>query len=187
MSMARASGTMNGMKIIQVGIMTVALGLLSGCWYGSYPIPQPPVTKTRACTGNDFSPPFVQLSRNKAKVGDTILLLATTTVNPIPNPVYDSTQNTYIQVDPATCPKLKLLRFLIGETVVGEVNAEPYRLSVTLKAGEKGIPASSAANAGTTVDVTVNAQAVYSDDKTSQVQPGFGPAPTSSFLSIEYP
>jgi hypothetical protein len=178
---------MDGMKII---IMMVALGLLSGCWYGSFPSPPPiPVTKTRACTGSDFNPPFVQLSRNKAKVGDTILLLATTTVNPIPNPNYDSAQNAYIQIDPATCPKLKLLRFLIGETVVGEVGADPYRLSLTLKAGEKGIPASSAANAGTTVDVTVSAQAVYSDDKTSQVQvqPGYGPGQPSSFLSIDYP
>jgi hypothetical protein len=178
---------MNGMKITHVGIMVVALGLLSGCWYGSYPgPPQPPVTKTRACTGSDFSPPFVQLSRNKAKVGDTILLLATMPVA-TPQPVYDSAQNTYTQVDPATCPKVKLVRFLIGETVIGEVNAEPYRLSFTLKAGEKGIPASSAGNAGTTVDVTVNAITVYSDDKTSQVQPGYGPTPISTFLSVEYP
>ncbi len=178
---------MNGMKITHVGTMIVALGLLSGCWYGSYPgPPQPPVTKTRACTGNDFPPPFLQLSRNKAKLGDTILMLP---VMPsiVPQPVYEASQNTYTQIDSATCPKVKLVRFLIGDTVVGEVSAEPYRLSLTLKAGEKGIPASAAGNAGTTVDVTVNAITVYGDDKTSQVQPGFGPGQPSSFLSIEYP
>jgi hypothetical protein len=178
---------MNGMKITHVGIMIVALGLLSGCWYGSYPgPPQPPVTKIRACTGNDFSPPFVQLSRNKAKIGDTILLLSTTG-NAVPEPIYDSTQNTYTQIDPTTCPKVKLVRFLIGETVIGEVNAEPYRLSFTLKAGEKGIPASSASNIGTTVDVVVNVQTLYSDDKLSKPFVGYGPGPTSNFLSIEYP
>jgi hypothetical protein len=178
---------MNGMKITHVGIMIVALGLLSGCWYGSYPgPPQPPVTKTRACTGSDFSPPLLQLSRNKAKVGDTVLLIATTSPAQ-PQPIFDSAQNAYIQPDLSTCPKVKLVRFLIGETVIGEVNAEPYRLSFTLKAGEKGIPASVSSNAGTTVDVTINSQTVYSDDKISQIQPGYGPGQPSNFLSIEYP
>jgi hypothetical protein len=187
MFQARASSTMNGMKIIHAGIMITALGLLSGCWYGSYPgPPQPPAIKTRACTGNDFVPPQLQLSRSKAKIGDTVLLLATT--GPAqPQQTYDPAQNTYIQPDPSTCPKVRLVRFLIGDTVVGEVNAEPYRLSLALKAGEKGIPASAASNAGTTVDVTVNAITVYTDDKSSQVQPGFGPGQPSSFLSIEYP
>jgi hypothetical protein len=178
---------MNSMKVTHVGIMIVALGLLSGCWYGSYPgPPQPPVTKTRACTGNDFGPPFVQLSRNKAKIGDTILLIATIG-NVFPEPMYDSTQNTYTQIDPATCPKVKLVRFLIGDTVIGEVSSEPYRLPLALKAGEKGIPASSASNAGTTVDVVVNVQTQYSDDKLSKPFAGYGPGPNSNFLSIEYP
>jgi hypothetical protein len=177
---------MDSMKITHVGTMIVALGLLSGCWYGSYPMPQPPITKTRACTGSDFSPPFVQLSRNKAKIGDTILFLSAMS-GFAPQPAYDAVQNTYTQIDPATCPKIKLVRFLIGETIIGEVNAEPYRLSFTLKAGEKGIPASNASNTGTTVDVTVNAITVYSDDKTSQAQPGYGPLQPSTFLSVEYP
>jgi hypothetical protein len=177
---------MNGMKITHAGIMIVALGLLSGCWYGSYPIPPQPTNKTRACTGSDFSPPFVQLSRNKAKVGDTILLLATTGTA-VPQPIYDSAQNTLTQIDPATCPKVKLVRFLIGATVIGEVSSEPYQLSLALKAGEKGIPASSAINAGTTVDVVVNVQTLYSDDKLGQSYTGYGPGPTSNFLSIEYP
>jgi hypothetical protein len=166
--------------------MIAALGLLSGCWYGTYPVPQPPVVKTRACTGNDFFPPVLQLSRNKAKIGDTVLLLAATSPAQ-PQQTYDAAQNTYIQPDLSTCPKVKLVRFLIAETVIGEVSSEPYRLSLTLKAGEKGVPASVAGNAGTTVDVNINALTVYSDDKSSQVQPGYGPGQPSSFLSIEYP
>lgn len=173
------------MKITHVGIMIVALGLLSGCWYGSYPVPQPPISKTRACTGNDFGPAIVQPSRNKAKVGDTILLVAATgSFNPIQT--YDSAQNTYTQPDVSTCPKIKLVRFLIAETVVGELSAEPYRLSVTLKAGEKGIPAASASNAGTTVDMPLSGQVVYSDDKTGQSSL-VGGLPLPAFLSIDYP
>jgi hypothetical protein len=179
---------MNGMKMIPVTLVLATLGLLTSCPYYPYipPTPQPPAIKTRACTGSDFNPPFLQLSRNKAKVGDTILLLPMMP-GVVPQPVFDASQNTYTQIDSATCPKVKLVRFLIGETVIGEVSTEPYRLSFTLKAGEKGIPASSTSNAGTTVDVTVNAITVYSDDKTSQVQPGYGPGQPSSFISIEYP
>jgi hypothetical protein len=178
---------MNSMKMIPVTLALTTLGLLTSCPYYPYiPQPSPPISKTRACTGSDFSPPLLQLSRNKAKVGDTVLLLATTNFIQ-PQPTFDSTQNVYIQPDLSTCPKVKLVRFLVGDTVVGEVNAEPYRLSLALKAGEKGIPASAASNAGTTVDVTVNAITVYTDDKSSQVQPGFGPGQPSSFLSIEYP
>jgi hypothetical protein len=176
------------MKMIPVALALATLGLLTSCPYYPYipPTPTPPVNKTRVCTGSDFLPPFLQLSRNRAKVGDTILMLASMGTA-IPQPVYDSAQNTYTQIDPATCPEVKLVRFLIGETVIGEVNSEPYRLSFTLKAGEKGIPASSANIAGTTVDVIVSVQTLYSDDKFGQSYTGYGPGPTSTFLSIEYP
>ena len=166
--------------------MIVAFGLLSGCWYGSYPIPQQPTVKTRACGGNDFFPPILQLSRNKAKIGDSIVMVG------IPSSInlsqtYDSAQNVYVQPDLSTCPKVKLVRFLVGDVAVGEVTAEPYRLPFTLKAGEKGIPASSAGNAGTTVDVAVTAQTVYADDKISQFPQQYGPNPVGNFLSVEYP
>jgi hypothetical protein len=179
---------MNGMKMIPVALALVTLGSLTSCPYYPYipPNPTPPVNKTRACTGSDFAPPFVQLSRNKAKVGDTVLMAS------IPGPLqqpqnFDLTQNTYTQIDPATCPKIKLIRLLIGDAVIGEIGSEPYRLSFTLKAGEKGIPASNASNAGTTVDVPINAQTVYADDKTSQYRAEFGSPPFSNFLSIDYP
>ena len=166
--------------------MIVAFGLLSGCWYGSYPIPPQPTVKTRPCTGNDFLPPVLQHSRNKDKIGDSIVLVGIQN-NTNPNQTYDSAQNVYVQPDLSTCPKVKLVRFLVGDVAVGEVTAEPYRLPFTLKAGEKGIPASSAGNAGTTVDVAVTAQTVYTDDKISQFPQQYGPSPVASFFSVEYP
>ena len=174
------------MKTPHVGLVIVALGLLSGCWYGFPTPPPPPITKIRPCTGNDFLSPFVQASRNKVKIGDSIVLASLPSAfQPVQS--YDSAQNMYTQPDLNTCPKVKLVRFLIGETVVGEVSAEPYRVSITLKAGEKGIPANSATVAGTTVDVAISAQTVFADDKFSQQPVLYGPGPTPAFLSIEYP
>ena len=178
--------TIKSMKTLHLGLVIVALGLLSGCWYGYGTPPPSPITKTRPCSGNDFLPPVLQLSRNKAKIGDSIVLVGIpSSINS--SPTYDSAQNVYVQPDLSTCPKVKLVRFLVNDVAVGEAIAEPYRLAFTLKAGEKGIPASSAGNAGTTVDVAVTAQTVYADDKLGQFPQQYGPSPVPNFLSVEYP
>ena len=82
-------------------------------------------------------------------------------------------------------PILALLR---ESCRIGGKKSLPLQARVfTVKAGEKGIPASGAGNAGTTVDVAVTAQTVYADDKISQFPQQYGPSPVGNFLSVEYP
>jgi hypothetical protein len=177
------------MDMIRLGMMLMSLAALSSCTsYPQYvypPSPNPPVAKTRACTGSDFGPPALQLSRFKAKLGDAVVVLASP--QPIPNqlPNVDPTQGTYTVIDQSTCPKVKAIRIANGETVLGETNTSPYQFSLLLKAGEKGLPAGNTSNAGTSIDIVISAKAVYSDDQTSQNQSQYGQS--SAFLTVDYP
>ena len=104
---------------------------LSGCWWsfgGPSPLP--------SCQPENAVPSLVA-SRTKAKPGETIALEATASAG-------------------NACPAIRSVRFFSGEQKIAEQAQAPYKLDLTVKPGENGVPAG-APNA----DVVFLAQVVF--------------------------
>jgi hypothetical protein len=122
------------MRILTV--LAIAALTLTGCpWYGYNSYSGAPSCDTT-------SPVNLSLSRQYAKPGDNVTLVAT------PYTAYGT-----------DCPKVQKVQFFNNDVLIGEAS-NTFSLIWTLKLGEKGIPADLAV-----LDLPIFAKGVYADGK----------------------